>query len=377
MIFGLENVCTNYINIFSLYGVIVYAASFAIVLHSSSSESVPPNRKHMFYGGSRKLAQRYQYSYAAKAAFVELSPSQQPTAQELYDQLSKVPGIKEVKWQSSKNSQGNAGNHECERNVLVVPAVAPNNVLEFEITRNNHMTDPNVPHTVSVCFKEPPRDLVGEAWRILRDVTTGKELLPYHVGKYHRQHVLKWMGDPDLAEGPSSASPQPLVGSSATSQPLVGSSATSQPQLSPNLVQQLRPPEKPPLRPPGFGPMMPDPMVGSSATSQPIAGSNDSTSRAVEPSSASSQPLGNKTTKKIIQTNQNIYRSRRACENAGAGLLCTQSPAKPKKVGLTGAARGVSAGPLSAQPDPTRPGLADYRHTPDQPHQRPCIYILV
>ena len=98
------------------------------------------------------------------------------------------------------------------------------------------MKDANVPYTVSVCFKTPPRDLISEAWRILRAVTAGKELLPDHVERYHRKHVAKWIGAPDSAEGPSSApdsaegpssaTPQPLIWSSVTSQPIVGSSAS-------------------------------------------------------------------------------------------------------------------------------------------------------
>ena len=49
--------------------------------------------------------------------------------------------------------------------------------IEFETTRNDHMTDQTCPYTVSVCFKEPPREFVPEAWRILLAVTKGKQLV--------------------------------------------------------------------------------------------------------------------------------------------------------------------------------------------------------
>ena len=56
--------------------------------------------------------------------------------------------------------------------------------MEFEVTRHQHMKDPKAPYTVTVMFKEPPKGLHAEAWRISLAVVKGKELLPDHVRQY-------------------------------------------------------------------------------------------------------------------------------------------------------------------------------------------------
>ena len=61
--------------------------------------------------------------------------------------------------------------------------------MEFEIARPQHMKDPHAPRAVTVMFKAPPLDLHAEAWRILRAVVRGKELLPEHVQQYMEESL--------------------------------------------------------------------------------------------------------------------------------------------------------------------------------------------
>ena len=130
------------------------------------------------------MSQRFEYSANSKAGFVELGPQFPWTAEDLYEELERVPGVLKVSWQTTKTSQGNVGDHRSERNILVYSSLARLcQPLEFEVTRNNHMKDRCAPFMVTVCFKAPPRDYVPEAWRILSHVCSGKELFPEHVAK--------------------------------------------------------------------------------------------------------------------------------------------------------------------------------------------------
>ena len=114
------------------------------------------------YGGSRKVKQRYAYSQKSKAAFVELVPFFRPTAEDFKKLLEGVPGVQEVKWQSSKSSQNNIGGHYLDSNLLVRGSTGPT-YMEFELTRNQHSDDPKMPFTVTAMFKDPPHGYIGEA----------------------------------------------------------------------------------------------------------------------------------------------------------------------------------------------------------------------
>ena len=59
------------------------------------------------YSGSRRVAQRFEYSEYSTAGFVELAPSslraaswddRDVAAQEFYGALAQVPGVAEVSW---------------------------------------------------------------------------------------------------------------------------------------------------------------------------------------------------------------------------------------------------------------------------------------
>ena len=60
---------------------------------------------HVLYGGSRRLKHRYEYSSTSKSAFVECHPSFLPTPEEFKALLEKVPGVTQVKWQTTKTAQ--------------------------------------------------------------------------------------------------------------------------------------------------------------------------------------------------------------------------------------------------------------------------------
>ena len=114
-----------------------------------------------------------------------------------------MPGVYKVDWHTTKTEQGNLGDRYSERNMLVYSSLARRcQPLEFEVTRWNHKKDRHAPFTVTVCFKEPPRDCVAEAWRILSHVCAGKELLPEHVAKYKAKCLRKY----SEGDAPGSAS---------------------------------------------------------------------------------------------------------------------------------------------------------------------------
>ena len=114
------------------------------------------------YPGSRKSAQRFEYSEHSAAGFVELAPGsfgaetwfdRHHAAKKFYAALAKVPGVAEVKWQAMKG----AGGHFMERNVLVHVQGAVGTPLVFELTRNSHLKDVDGRvFTVTACFANPP-----------------------------------------------------------------------------------------------------------------------------------------------------------------------------------------------------------------------------
>ena len=79
-------------------------------------------------------------------------------------------------------------NHYMKERIMAYSKCAgsgsANSPLEFEVTRNRRTKDPRAPYTVTVMFKDPPPGMDAEAWRILRAVVKGKELLPDHVLQY-------------------------------------------------------------------------------------------------------------------------------------------------------------------------------------------------
>ena len=130
----------------------------------------------------------------SRAGFVELAPAYVPTAIQLYKWLENCKEhVVRVEWQSSKTSQNNIGNHVCENNIKVYPRChtagsATDRYVEFEITRNAHMSEnARCPYTVTVMFKDPIQDFIPHAWAILRHVCKGKELFP--------DKVEEWMQD--------------------------------------------------------------------------------------------------------------------------------------------------------------------------------------
>ena len=85
-----------------------------------------------------------------------------------------------MEWQSTKRSQGSVGNHYCEQNLLVYSSFAgPGSAsppIEFLLTRNQHLKHRNVKPMLTAIFKDLPKGLIGEAWRILLEATDSKQL---------------------------------------------------------------------------------------------------------------------------------------------------------------------------------------------------------
>ena len=176
------------------------------------------------YGGSRLLKQRYQYSEKSRAGFVELRPGCEMTGNQLFDALGNVPGVQRVEWQKRKQAQGNASrNHDMQQNVIVFSKIRGSETMprhmEFEVARHQHTQAKDVPYTTTVMFKDPPQYLHAEAWRILREVTKGKELLPDDVQKYmeqsierHRESEVRGRPSASAAEGSLAVACPPVPG---------------------------------------------------------------------------------------------------------------------------------------------------------------------
>ena len=113
------------------------------------------------------------------AGFVELSPEHVLTPVDLFHKLEAVPGITKVEWQPAQESpRASQALPAAAQNILVYTDFCGSLPLKFWVHRQHHMSSPSVPFIVSVCFKAPSVDMVPEAWRILRTVTTGHELFP-------------------------------------------------------------------------------------------------------------------------------------------------------------------------------------------------------
>ena len=169
--------------------------------HATAGACRPASGSHdddVNYGGSRRLTQRFEYSENSGAASVERIPSWTPLPEEFKRFLEAVPLVVEVNWHSSKTSQKNVGNHDCERNLIVYSGISPDSArrpIEFELTRHQHKKEvTGAPMTLTAMFKDPPKGLLSEAWRILLAVTKDKQLLPDHVEDYRKRHVARWEG---------------------------------------------------------------------------------------------------------------------------------------------------------------------------------------
>ena len=100
-----------------------------------------------------------------------------------FQTLKQVPGVHEVKWNEAKELQGICGEHYMPQSIRVFSELNPQMPIEFDLTRNNHRTNNKAPFTVTAFFSEPPANLRAEAWRILLQVCSGKELVPEVVKK--------------------------------------------------------------------------------------------------------------------------------------------------------------------------------------------------
>ena len=131
------------------------------------------------YTGGRKVHRRYEYAEGSGAGFIEFSPDHVPTDEQFFEMLARVTGNIRIAWKPFTT-----------KTILVkIGSNSANRPLEFQLTKQDHRTRSN---TITACFKEPPRHLVPEAWRILCEATDGKQLLPSHVQEYRAKILEKW-----------------------------------------------------------------------------------------------------------------------------------------------------------------------------------------
>jgi hypothetical protein len=143
------------------------------------------------YQGSRMEKARYMYEKTIHANFIELSAKHQLEPEEFRTLLSNVHGVRDVALHpTSKEEQNNPGaqdpknrvrrqGHYQAQNLMVFSKLYPRDVygMEFELTESKHCKNPNLPLTISACYKEQgDNERALEAWRILRAAVSGKEL---------------------------------------------------------------------------------------------------------------------------------------------------------------------------------------------------------
>ena len=228
------------------------------------------------YAGSRKVKQRFQYSMKSKSAFAELKVGLRPTKEEFKAMLERVPGVQEVRWQTSKQDQGNPGNHYFDTNLLVRGQTG-DAYIEFELTRNQHSTGLHMPFTVTAMFKDPPNGYVGEAWRILLAVTKDKQLYPQQVQQYFMEHTARWADGEPNSDSDSDAPGKP----DSEADPKASAAAS----IRPLEKTRLSPFERPSIKAAEVAPE-PSSNNASASSSPPPLGDTDA-----RPSSAS-QPSG-------------------------------------------------------------------------------------
>ena len=147
------------------------------------------------YPGSRMLRHRYAYKQTSHAGFIELSPTTVLEEHQWKELLEGVPGVDHVETRP-----------HC---FLVYPTLFPHMKMEFCLTRCGHMrAGPEVPFTISAMFRDPPKKLRVEAWRILTEACAGKELLPNWVSAQY-QDVRRREEISEEVPGSASTSPSP------------------------------------------------------------------------------------------------------------------------------------------------------------------------
>ena len=89
-----------------------------------------------------------------------------------------------------------------QRNILVCSSLRGSDTANrfMQITRWQHVRDRTRPRTLTVMFQDPPEELHEEAWRILRAVVKGKELLPEHVHEYMTESLARHSAARPLAD---------------------------------------------------------------------------------------------------------------------------------------------------------------------------------
>ena len=124
-------------------------------------------------------------------------------------------GVERVVWHLRRMDQ---------QNLLVYSNIAgrssASRPIEFELKRNQHVKNSNVKPTLTAMVKDPPVGLIGEAWRILLEVTNGKQLLPKYVQDYYTRHVTRWESDApvhDRAQSSHAADDAPVSDSAQSS----------------------------------------------------------------------------------------------------------------------------------------------------------------
>jgi hypothetical protein len=169
------------------------------------------------YYGSRKQRQRFAYKENSYAGFIELSPDHVLKGEAYKRLLERVSGVDRVIFHpaGSKSQQGNTSDHYQEHNFYVYSQKYMDRAMEFGLTRFNHrVAREGRPFTITAMFKDvgpQHEDLYVEAWRILKDVCKGKELLPEWTDKQYKRALDRVIGAPDSVSA-GDAEENPLSG---------------------------------------------------------------------------------------------------------------------------------------------------------------------
>ena len=150
------------------------------------------------YGGSRSERARYNCKDTSWSGFVEMTPDwsihvPHDVIRKFRHALLAVPDVTQVDRHpaGTKSFQGDPGDHYQEHNFVVTTKRTEGHYIEFGLTRNDYMKDPDAPFTVTAMFKGGPVRYVEEAWRILRGACYDNCLHPAIVDRDHEEALKK------------------------------------------------------------------------------------------------------------------------------------------------------------------------------------------
>ena len=167
------------------------------------------------------------------ACFIEMSSewsqdSPHAVIRKFRHALLAVPGVTQVTLhpEGTKKQQNNGGSHYQEHNFVVYTEKIGQHWMEFEVTRNDHMSGEHN-FTVTARFKQPRREHVPEAWHVLTHACRSNALLPTVVDINYRKAIATLRGRKKNAHGSQAGVNKKQKLSSSESDPIASGFSVS------------------------------------------------------------------------------------------------------------------------------------------------------